>query len=141
MLNAQVLANTGVSFLQPNSLVTTESFHPYGNTPEDSLWSEPCLAASINLFPAAPSAFQPCNLFGNAGGNAAQAVQYSLVQQSRNTTLRSSRLLRDLLGNTYDRLIKHGAKNLDPGRAHMLHSGESGILAGRPRFQDEHHPV
>jgi hypothetical protein len=86
MLNAQVLANTGVSFLQPNSLVTTESFHPYGNTPEDSLWSEPCLAASINLFPAAPSAFQPCNLFGNAGGNAAQAVQYSLVKQSRNTT-------------------------------------------------------
>jgi hypothetical protein len=86
MLNAQMLANTGVSFLQPNSLVTTESFHPYGNTPEDSLWSGPCLAASINLFPVAPSAFQPCNLFGNAGGNAAQAVQYSLVQQSRNAT-------------------------------------------------------
>jgi hypothetical protein len=86
MLNAQVLANTGVSFLQPNSLVTTESFHPYGNTPEDSLWSGPCLAATIDLFPIAPSAFQLCNLFGNAGGNAAQAVQYSLVQQSRNAT-------------------------------------------------------
>ena len=86
LLNAQMLANTGVSFLQPNSLVTTESFHPYGNTPEDSLWSGPCLAASINLFPAPPSAFQKCNLFGIAGGNAAQAVQYSMVQQSRNAS-------------------------------------------------------
>lgn len=86
MLNAQMLANTGVSFLQPNSLVTTESFHPYGNTPEDSLWSAPCLAGSIHLFPAVPSAFQPCNLFGNAGGNAAQAVQYSLMQQNHNAT-------------------------------------------------------
>jgi Chitobiase/beta-hexosaminidase C-terminal domain len=86
MLNAQMLANTGVAFLQPNSLLTTESFHPYGNTPEDQLWSAPCLAATINLFPIEPSAFQPCNFFGNAGGNAAQAVQYSLVQQSRNAT-------------------------------------------------------
>ena len=86
LLNAQMLANTGVTFLQPNSLVTTESFHPYGNTPEDQLWSAPCLAASIHLFPAASAAFQLCNLFGNAGGNAAQAVQYSLMQQSRNAT-------------------------------------------------------
>jgi hypothetical protein len=86
MLNAQMLANTGVAFLQPNSLVTTESFHPYGNTPEDQLWSATCLAATIHLLPLTASAFQPCNLFGNAGGNAAQAVQYSLMQQSRNAT-------------------------------------------------------
>jgi hypothetical protein len=86
MLNAQMPGNTGVAFLQPNSLVTTESFHPYGNTPEDQLWSAPCLAATISLFSIAPSAFQPCNLFGNTGGNAAQAVQYSLLQQTRNAT-------------------------------------------------------
>jgi hypothetical protein len=86
MLNAQMLANTGVAFQQPNSLVTTESFHPYGNTPEDQLWSAPCLAATIHLLPITASAFQPCNLLGNAGGNAAQAVQYSLLQQSRNAT-------------------------------------------------------
>jgi hypothetical protein len=86
MLNDQMPANTGVAFLQPNSLLTTESFHPYGNTPEDQLWSPPCLAGTIRPLPTALSAFQPCNLFGNAGGNAAQAVQYSLMQQSRNAT-------------------------------------------------------
>ena len=84
MLNAQMLANTGVAFQQPNSLLTTESFHPYGNTPEDQLWSANCLAGTIRLLPILPTAFQPCNLFGNAGGNSAQAVQYSLMQQSRN---------------------------------------------------------
>ncbi len=84
MLNAQMKANTGVSFAQPNTILTTESFHPYGNNPEQGLWSEPCLAASIRQYPALPSAFQPCNLFGNAGGNAALAVQDSLLQQSVN---------------------------------------------------------
>lgn len=83
MLNAQMKANTGVSFLQPNSLVKTESFHPYGNNPEDSLWNEPCLQATINIYPAGPNNFSPCNLFG-VGPNIAYAVQETLVQRSIN---------------------------------------------------------
>jgi hypothetical protein len=85
MLNAQMPANTGVTFLQPNHLVTTESFHPYGNSPEDSLWSLPCLQATINLYPAAANNFASCNLFG-VGPNFAYAAQQTLVQESINTT-------------------------------------------------------
>jgi hypothetical protein len=81
MLNAQMEENTGVSFWQPNSLVTTESFHPYGNNPEDMLWSKPCLEATINPYPMAPNSFSACNLSG-VGPNFAYAAQQTLVQQS-----------------------------------------------------------
>ncbi len=78
-------SNTGVAFKQPNNAVTTESFHPYGNNPEDELWSAPCLAATINPYPAAPKGFSACNL-GDKNANIALAVQNSLVQQSRNSS-------------------------------------------------------
>lgn len=83
MLNAQMEENTGLSFWQPNTLVTTESFHPYGNNPEDTLWSEPCLKATINPYPTPANSFSACNLFG-VGPNFAYAAQQTLVQESIN---------------------------------------------------------
>ncbi len=85
MLNAQMEGNTGASFWQPNTIVTTESFHPYGNNPEDILWSEPCLKGTIHSYPQAASSFSPCNLFG-VGPNMAYAAQETLVQESINPT-------------------------------------------------------
>jgi hypothetical protein len=85
MLNAQMEANTGVSFWQPNTILTTESFHPYGNNPEDTLWSEPCLKATIHPYPQAANSYFQCNLFG-VGPNIAYAAQQTLVQESINPT-------------------------------------------------------
>jgi hypothetical protein len=85
MLNPQMLANTGVLFHQPNSIVTTESFHPYGNNPEDELWNEPCLEATVKIFPTFASNFANCNLVG-VGPNSAYAVQLSLLQKAINPT-------------------------------------------------------
>jgi hypothetical protein len=85
MLNWQMLANTGVSFLQPNHLLTTESFHPYGNNPEDTLWSQPCLEATIKKYPAPANNFASCNLFGT-GPNIGYAAQLTLIQQNLNPT-------------------------------------------------------
>lgn len=81
MLNAQMEANTGVSFWQPNSILTTESFHPYGNNPEDTLWSEPCLEATIHPYPQPADSYFQCNLFG-VGPNISYAAQQTLVQRS-----------------------------------------------------------
>jgi Chitobiase/beta-hexosaminidase C-terminal domain len=83
MLNPQMLANTGVLYHQPNSIVTTESFHPYGNNPEDTLWNEPCLEASILALLAAPANFASCNLAG-IGPNFAYAAQLSLLEKAIN---------------------------------------------------------
>ncbi len=85
VLDPQMLANTGVSYWQPNTIVTTESFHPYGNNPEDGLWSEPCLRTTINPYPTAASSFASCNLFG-VGPSFAYAAQQTLVQESINPT-------------------------------------------------------
>ena len=83
MLNPQMLENTGVLYHQPNSIVTTESFHPYGNNPEDTLWSEPCLQATINISPALPGNFASCNLAG-VGPNFAYAAQLTLLEKAVN---------------------------------------------------------
>jgi hypothetical protein len=85
LLNSGMLANTGVLYQQPNNIVTTESFHPYGNNPEDTLWSQPCLQASIKLLPAASGNFTYCNLFG-VGPNFAFAAQLTLIEQNINPT-------------------------------------------------------
>jgi len=83
LLNPQMLANTGVVYQQPNTIVTTESFHPYGNNPEDELWIEPCLAATISIHAAAAGNFASCNLAG-VGPNLAYAVQLSLIEKAIN---------------------------------------------------------
>ncbi len=83
MLNVQMEENTGLAFWQPNTLVTTESLHPYGNNPEDMLWSEPCLRATINPYPMAANSFSACNLSG-VGPNFAYAAQQTLIQESIN---------------------------------------------------------
>ena len=33
---------SGQSFFQSNNPITTQTFHPYGNNPEDNMWNEPC---------------------------------------------------------------------------------------------------
>ena len=72
--------NTGVPFTQPATVVTMESFHPYGNNPEDSLWNQVCLQATIKPSAAQTSPYSACNLVSTSTSNAAFAAQASLVQ-------------------------------------------------------------
>jgi hypothetical protein len=81
VLDPQMQQNTGVAFTEPASSVTSESFHPYGNNPEDALWSAPCLAAISTV-----NNLYACNLFGLAGGNFILAQQESRLLQQSNPT-------------------------------------------------------
>jgi hypothetical protein len=78
--------DTGVALAQPTQSVTTESMHPYGNSPEDSLWIESCLEGTVPSYPLPALPFSPCNLNGIPGGNASLGEQFSLRQQSANST-------------------------------------------------------
>jgi hypothetical protein len=75
--------NSGVPFTQPNSLFTTESFHPYGNNPEQDIWSNSCLAATLNAYPTPPNnTWLNCALVAGSTSNFSYAVQSTLYQQS-----------------------------------------------------------
>ncbi len=67
MLAPNMLAFSGATAMQPANVVTRESFHPYGgpySNPEDVLWSQPCLTASV----AAGTDFTKCSLAGERQG-------------------------------------------------------------------------
>ncbi len=70
VLDQQMQLNTGVTFAEPAISVLSESFHPYGNSPEDGLWIAPCWATTTGN-----NDFFNCNLFGLAGGNFSLAAQ------------------------------------------------------------------
>jgi hypothetical protein len=70
VLDPQMQLNTGVAFAEPAVSVLSESFHPYGNSPEDGLWIAPCWATTTGN-----NDFFNCNLFGLAGGNFSLAAQ------------------------------------------------------------------
>jgi hypothetical protein len=86
VLDPGMFANTGVLFKQPATVVTSESFHPYANNPEDNIWSESCLEATIKPYPAAPAYFASCNWISTSTSNALKAAQETLVQKSRNSS-------------------------------------------------------
>lgn len=63
---------------QVSNSISSESFHPYGNTPEDHAWEPTCLADFSH------SEFT-CNLVGtNASSNLKSAVRYDLRNQIDN---------------------------------------------------------
>jgi hypothetical protein len=70
VLDPQMQLNAGVAFAEPAISVRSESFHPYGNSPEDALWIAPCWATTTGN-----NDFFKCNLFGLAGGNFSLAAQ------------------------------------------------------------------
>ena len=80
VLDPGMLANTGVAFTEPGTSVTSESFHPYGNNPEDALWNASCLSSLAGL-----NNMWSCNMFGLAGGNFNQAVKESEIAQTSNS--------------------------------------------------------
>jgi hypothetical protein len=76
-----------VSIREPVTKFSSESFHPYGNTPEGMMWTNECLKGTIHNFPARPDAYQRCYLVGEkTGSNFIWASQYSLAAQSRSPT-------------------------------------------------------
>jgi hypothetical protein len=79
-------SNTGVPFTQPATVVATESFHPYGNNPEDNLWNPVCMEATINTFPTPPSSYFACNLVAASTSNTGFAAQASLIQSSQHAS-------------------------------------------------------
>jgi hypothetical protein len=80
VLDPQMLLNTGVAFSEPALSVSSESFHPYGNSPEDALWIAPCWSSTTGN-----NDFFSCNLFGLAGGNFSLAAQEDYLQKKKNT--------------------------------------------------------
>jgi hypothetical protein len=73
-----------VSIREPVTNFSSESFHPYGNTPEGMMWTDACLKGTIHILPTRPDAYQKCYLVGEkAGSNFIWASQYSLAAQTR----------------------------------------------------------
>lgn len=79
VLDPQMLVNSGVAFTEPPVSVSSESFHPYGNSPEDGLWVAPCWSSTTGN-----NDFFSCNLFGLAGGNFSLAAQEDFLQKKSN---------------------------------------------------------
>jgi hypothetical protein len=78
---------TGLNVSQPTGVITSESFHPYGNTPEESMWLTSCLEGTVHPYPLPPDAYQNCFLPGEkTGSNFMWAAQYSLVAQTENSS-------------------------------------------------------
>jgi hypothetical protein len=76
-----------VTISEPVTNFSSESFHPYGNTPEGMMWTDACLKGTIHTFPTRPDAYQKCYLVGEkTGSNFIWASQYSLATQSRSPT-------------------------------------------------------
>jgi hypothetical protein len=80
VLDPQMQLNAGVAFSEPPLSVSSESFHPYGNSPEDALWIAPCWSSTTGN-----NDFFSCNLFGLAGGNFSLAAQEDYLQKKKNT--------------------------------------------------------
>ncbi|HEY4356900.1 MAG TPA: Ig-like domain-containing protein, partial [Acidobacteriaceae bacterium] len=75
---------TPMRLAQPSVVFTSESFHPYGNTPEQMMWTTSCLQQSIRI-PVAPSAYQSCTLPGEkADSNFMWAAQYNMAAKALN---------------------------------------------------------
>ncbi len=81
VLDPQMQLNSGVAFAEPAISVLSESFHPYGNSPEDALWIAPCWATTTGN-----NDFFNCNLFGLAGGNFSLAAQEDYFLKVGNPT-------------------------------------------------------
>ena len=73
--------NTGVAFDEPNTVVGSESFHPYGNNPEDQMWNEPCMKQALA---ANNPDYFICNTIPANNTNIVEIEYYNLVQQSKN---------------------------------------------------------
>jgi hypothetical protein len=86
VLDPQMQLETGVAFTEPSVSVLSESFHPYGNSPEDALWVAPCWSSTTGN-----NDFFSCNLFGLAGGNFSLAAQEDFFLKKSNPAYGISR--------------------------------------------------
>ena len=87
ILDSSMYANTGVYATQPVSAITAESFHPYGNEPEQMMYDSSCLQGTIKSYPNSPAPFTNCYLPGEpTGPNFILAMQEALVAMSQNPT-------------------------------------------------------
>ena len=84
---------SGEALIEPSTVVTRESFHPYGgafNNPEDMLMRPKCLHTAARLSGNIFKNGQDCYLPGEHGGaNLMQSVEYDLIakQQGSNNGL------------------------------------------------------
>jgi hypothetical protein len=68
-----------VPFTEPAGLMNTESFHPYGNNPEDNMWSGPCLVALRTVWD-----WSRCNVISTSSSNASEGAARSILAQRIN---------------------------------------------------------
>ncbi len=64
VLGTRMVETTGMLFGEPNTVFAHESFHPYGNTPEDTMMPLPCLQAAA----AGAVSYSSCQLPGEPTG-------------------------------------------------------------------------
>jgi hypothetical protein len=76
---------TGSSLAQPSTTISSESFHPYGNTPEQMMWSPGCLQASVHAG-SNPDAYQNCYGLEFPMGSTVRATSPGLGQRLRART-------------------------------------------------------
>ncbi len=79
LLGSRFRQFTGATFHEPAAVVTNESFHPYGNNPEDMMWNQPCLLDDPNLS-------QKCNTIPANQANFVLAEVDDLLAQETSDT-------------------------------------------------------
>lgn len=73
-------SETSAAFTEPATSITSESLHPYGNNPEDNLWSTPWLSSTTGN-----NDYYTANLFG-VGPNFSISPQMSMLAKQTNAT-------------------------------------------------------
>ena len=88
LLSPQFHSQTGVYVNQPATVITKESFHPYGNTPEQVMFTTDCLRTTAAHFPRHPDGkFMNCYLPGQPkNSNIMAAVQFDMVAKRSDQT-------------------------------------------------------
>lgn len=71
----------GTAFTQPASAMTVESFHPYGNNPEDNMWNEPCLVSLKTTWN-----WTACNTISTSTSNADEGEARSILAKQTNAS-------------------------------------------------------
>ena len=79
VLGPNMTQYSGTTFSQTNNPVAAESFHPYGDNPEDNMWNLPCVQAqpTSTNWPA-------CNTLAGSSGNGAEVMFRTLALQQSN---------------------------------------------------------
>lgn len=82
VLGSDLQQYTGVSFFESNNPIKAQTFHPYGNNPEDNMWNYPCAEA----LPSGTNSWTACNVLSYSTSNGAEIPIRTLTAQKANSS-------------------------------------------------------